>query len=411
MKILAVSNLYPPHHIGGYELQCQRMCEGLRGLGHEVFVLTSDHGVSEGAASEAGVRRALRIHGMFGHPWLPLMRLQELERHNNRVLRETIREFRPDVVHGWNFSGLSKSMLWTLQREGRPTAFCVCDHWIARAAEADVWLKWWNQAGSSPAQRLFRKGLEALGYRRRWEAEAPMEPVGKMAFRRAYFCSAALRELTARAGFAVEEAAIIRCSVDTRRFAGSPRSTEAPLQRLLWVGRLHPDKGPMTALRAMTRLRDKYAGKLSLYGRGEPDYENELKKFVRENDLPVTFHEGTPEEMPRVYAGHDALLFTSEWLEPFAITPLEAMASGLPVISTLTGGSAELFRHGENALTYEAGDADDLARQIVALDRDREMRRRIATQGQQDVREACADERVARQTEAYLEETIRIWKP
>ncbi len=407
MKILAVSNLYPPHHIGGYELQCQRMCEALRALGHEVFVLTSDHGSNE---SEKGVRRALRIHGMFGHPWLRLMRLQELERHNNRVLRETIEEFRPEVVHGWNFSGLSKSMLWTLRRTGTPTAFCVCDHWIARAADADVWLKWWNQNEPSLPQKLFRRALEITGRRRQWEAEAPMNPVAGFKFKRVYFCSAALRELTLRAGFAVEQAEIIRCSVDTRRFQGTPRSAEAPMQRLLFVGRLHPDKGPMTALRAMTRLRDKYAGRLSLYGRGEPAYEAELKNFVRENGLPVTFHEASPEEMPRVYAAHDALLFTSEWLEPFAITPLEAMASGLPVISTLTGGSAELFRNGANALTYEAGDADDLARQILVLDRDRELRRRIAAQGQQDARNACADERVARQTEAYLQETIRLWK-
>jgi glycosyltransferase involved in cell wall biosynthesis len=320
-----------------------------------------------------------------------------------------IRDFRPDVVHGWNFSGLSKSMLWTLRQEGTPAAFCVCDHWIARAAEADVWLKWWNEERPSSAQRVFRRALEISGQRRRWEAEAPMETMARLEFRRVYFCSAALRELTARAGFAVENAEIIRCSVDTERFSGTPRSSDAPMSRLLFVGRLHPDKGPMTALRAMARLRDKYAGRLSIYGRGEAAYEAELKNFVRESELPVTFHEGSPEEMPRVYAAHDGLLFTSEWLEPFAITPLEAMASGLPVISTLTGGSAELFRHGANALTFEAGDADDLARQILRLDRDRELRRQIAAQGQQDVRDACSDERVARQTEAYLEETIRLW--
>jgi glycosyltransferase involved in cell wall biosynthesis len=184
---------------------------------------------------------------------------------------------------------------------------------------------------------------------------------------------------------------------------------DAAMQRLVFVGRLHPDKGPMTALRAMTRLRDKYAGRLSIYGRGEAEYETKLKKYVKENDLPVRFYEAKPEEMPAVYAAHDALLFTSEWLEPFAITPLEAMASGLPVITTLTGGSAELFREGENALTFPAGDADALARQILALDRDRVLRFRIATAGRQETLQRCAEPIILRQTETYLRETIQLW--
>jgi glycosyltransferase involved in cell wall biosynthesis len=406
MRILVISNLYPPHHIGGYELHCQRMVNGLRALGHSVLVLTSDHGSAE---SEPQTRRRLRIHGMFGHPWLPFLHLRQMERHNNRVLRETLAEFKPDVVHGWNFSGLSKSLLLTLRRAGTPAAYCVCDHWIARAADADVWLKWWNQSHSPLRARLLRWALELTGVRRLWDAETPTASVKQIDLRRACFCSRALRDLTAAAGYEVENSQIIHCSADTARFNAPPKPIDAAMQRLVFVGRLHPDKGPMTALRAMSKLRDKYAGRLSIYGRGEPEYEAKLKNYVKQNDLPVSFHEAAPEEMPSVYAAHDALLFTSEWLEPFAITPLEAMASGLPVITTLTGGSAELFRHGENALTFPAADADELARQILTLDRDRLLRFRIATAGRQETLARCAEPIILRQTETYLRETIQLW--
>ena len=45
MKILVLTNLYPPHYVGGYELHCQTVVEALRARGHVVQVLTSDHGV------------------------------------------------------------------------------------------------------------------------------------------------------------------------------------------------------------------------------------------------------------------------------------------------------------------------------------------------------------------------------
>ena len=41
MKILVLSNLYPPDFIGGYELGCRQVSDALRGRGHEVLVLTS----------------------------------------------------------------------------------------------------------------------------------------------------------------------------------------------------------------------------------------------------------------------------------------------------------------------------------------------------------------------------------
>jgi len=40
MKMLVVSNLYPPHYIGGYELRCQCIVDDLRTRGHEIHVLT-----------------------------------------------------------------------------------------------------------------------------------------------------------------------------------------------------------------------------------------------------------------------------------------------------------------------------------------------------------------------------------
>jgi glycosyltransferase involved in cell wall biosynthesis len=125
----------------------------------------------------------------------------------------------------------------------------------------------------------------------------------------------------------------------------------------------------------------------------------------------VVFASATMEEMPAIYRAHDALLFTSEWAEPFALTPLEAMATGLPVIGTTTGGSREIFRHRDNALTYSAGNADELAARILELASDPAVRLRIAQTGRTEVRANYALPIVVDQIERYLNDSLSTWAP
>ena len=400
MKILVLTNLYPPHYIGGYELRCAAVTDALRARGHEVRVLTSNHGSGQ---SHGHIERSLRIHGYYGHPWLGMGKLKQLELHNNTTLRRVIAEFRPDVVHVWCMGGLSKSLCHTRQELGVPTAYDVSDHWVLRSLEADVWLDWWNRKGGSAAGRARRAWWTLCGERRRCDRVAPTRPVRALRFQRVYFTSARLRELTAQKGYDVMHGGVIHCPVDTALFHGEP--ARRPALRWLWVGRLAEDKGILTALRALKLLKGRVSGELRVYGKGDPDYTAMLKQFAAENELQVSWHSATPEEMPAVYRAHDALVFTSEWEEPFALTPLEAMACGLPVIGTMTGGSRELFRDGANALTYDAGDAQQLAARMLRLQDDDDLRHRIAAEGHREARERFAMKPIVDQVENYLLET------
>ncbi|MBU1727395.1 MAG: hypothetical protein KJ880_07180, partial [Candidatus Omnitrophica bacterium] len=60
MKILVISNYYPPRVIGGYELACREAVEGLRAKGHEVSVLTS-LSYADTDVKEEGVYRLLKL--------------------------------------------------------------------------------------------------------------------------------------------------------------------------------------------------------------------------------------------------------------------------------------------------------------------------------------------------------------
>jgi glycogen(starch) synthase len=327
--------------------------------------------------------------------------LAGLELQNNRFLESALDRHRPDLVYVWNMGGLSKSMLTTLERSRVPVVFYLSDHWIARGLAADVWMNWWNGPAMG-AKKAVRKVVRVSGFRWLLDRFAPTTSPHKLKFRRIYFCSKALRKLTASAGFDVMHGAVIYCPVDTKRFTGEVKPKEQPCKNLLWVGRLAEDKGIFTALKAMKALPADLDVRLNVFGGGDAPYVAELRRYVEENKLPVDFKRAAMHEMPEVYRTHDALLFTSEWAEPFALTPLEAMASGLPVIGTTTGGSRELFRDRDNALTYNAGQPDELAERIQRLVRNSEMRARIAATGQMEVRANYDEPLIVDQIESVL---------
>lgn len=409
MKILALTNLYPPHYLGGYELICHAVVKALRARGHSVRVLTSNHRVENPKGDEdPNIERSLRVHGFYGHPWLGIRSLTQLEIENNAILRRALEEAKPDLVYVWNMGGISKSLLTTLERSGIPVAFYLSDHWIARGLAADVWMNWWNGPGSLP-KRIARNLLRFSGKRSRLDQVAPTTPATDLKFRRIYFCSKALRKLTAGAGFDVMHGSVIYCPVDIKKFDAPPRRATDPCREFLWVGRLSEDKGIFTALKAMRALPANADVRLKVFGGGDAPYVKKLQDYVSEHRLPVVFGRASMAEMPRVYREHDALLFTSEWAEPFALTPLEAMASGLPVIGTTTGGSRELLRDGDNALTYNAGEADELAARITRLTSDPELRARLAAAGREEVRSNYDEPRIVDQIEAFLRETVELW--
>jgi glycosyltransferase involved in cell wall biosynthesis len=128
---------------------------------------------------------------------------------------------------------------------------------------------------------------------------------------------------------------------------------------LLFAGRLAPEKGLKTLIAAAA----KSGVKLVIAGTG-PD-EAELKALAAERNAPVTFAGYvTGEKLHRLIGEARALVLPSEWYENAPVSILEAYALGTPVIGARIGGIPEMIRDGETGLTAEAGNAEDLAKQL-----------------------------------------------
>jgi len=428
MKILVLTNLYPPHHAGTFDLRCESMVNNLKLRGHQLRVLTSTHGML--LQQQGGdVERRLTLNGAFDHPLVTSYNdLKKIETHNNTALRETIASFAPDVVHVFGLIGLSKSMLFTLRHARVPTVFDVADTWLTLDLRNDPWVRWWNHPSSSMARKALelsgqRNGLDDVaptrvlkGYDRMPElyAEPPaLNSISSFRFERIYFASLWLKESAEAAGFQVAHADVIYPGIPTQNFVNEVKPASAPIEKLLVVASLTKRSGVITAVKALQELRkSKIKASLSIYGKGDSAYVAELRSLIALQQLPVEFMNVSNfvKDLPAVYARHDALLHTSEEPEPFSFTVLEAMASGLPIIGTALGGTRELLRHGENALTYNPGEPYVLAQCVQELQVSPALRTQMADTAQQEVLANFNETVVTDRIEQFLETSLQTWQ-
>lgn len=427
MKILVLSNLYPPHHAGTFDLHCETIVNALRLRGHTVLVLTSNHGVKEELRNNE-VERRLHLNGIYDAPPVTkYLELKTLELFNNEVLRETISNFQPDIVHVFNLRGLSKSLIFTLRHSRIPTVFDVSDYWLSTEMEQDPWLRFWNAPSLPFFEQSKRTALEISGERGRLDTTAPTRPVagcdripslfGKESdnraqnsipefhFERIYFCSRAMKQAAETAGFCVNHGEVIHHGIPSDSFYGEIKPMSWPIKKFLLVCNLIPENGVMTALKALKKLHEaSFPFTLSIYGRGNSSFVAEVRSFVVTQQLPVEFLtvSNLNVDMPSIYKKHDVYLYTPEWPEPFPTAPLEAMACGIPVIGTSIGGASEIFRHGENALTFTPGDVDQLAGCMQEIHMSPALRHQMAETAQSEVLSQFNDSTIIDQVENYL---------
>ena len=370
MRVLAVGNMYPPHHFGGYELVWQSAMRHLGRNGHDVRVLTTDLHTGGSDPDDPGVHRELRWYWRdHAFPRLPLRERPRLERHNARVLKRHLEEDRPDVVTWWSMGGMSLSMLETVRRLGIPAVAFVHDDWLDYGRTADGWT-----------------GL--FGARLRWLAPLAERATGAPTrvdlehAARYMFVSDTTRRRTLEAGVRMASTGIAHSGIDPGFVDPAPECDWA--WPLLYVGRLDERNGVHTALEALVYLPA--AATLALAGGWDEDEEARLMRLAQRLGVSgrVRFlGQRSRAEVRADYADADVVVFPVIWEEPWGLVPLEAMARGRPVVATGRGGSGEYLRDGENAVLFEAGDATALAAAVTRLADDPVLRERLRAGGLQ----------------------------
>lgn len=157
-----------------------------------------------------------------------------------------------------------------------------------------------------------------------------------------------------------------------------------PGRRILWVGRLSPEKGLHFLIEALPAIREKFphATLTAVAAQGEAPYRSLIETRIEALGLAsaVTLHPPVPRaDLPALYAAHDVLFFYSIFAEPVALVLMEAYANGLPVLANHAEGS-DLVQDGVTCRTCNPADPSDIARAASALLDDAPLREQLAAQ-------------------------------
>ncbi|MGN6754067.1 MAG: glycosyltransferase [Intrasporangium sp.] len=407
---------------GGQNVHVAALARGLARRGHQVEVFTRREDESSPERVELAPGATV-VHVPAGPPTvLPKDDLLPyMEEFGRWVRDEWKRTEAPDVVHAhfW-MSGLAALSA------GRACGVPVVQTFHALGT---VKRRFQGAEDSSPADRL------------RLERDIAHDVDRIIAT-----CTDEVAELRAM-GVSPERVRVIPCGVDTARFhpaqhvprdaaggaavagaavAGAavagdadPRAGDAAAgrpgggrrARLLLVGRMVPRKGFDTAIRALALLPD---AELVIAGgptRSEVEHDPEARRLMvvaqeaGVADRVVFLGQVAHADMPEVYRSVDVVLATP-WYEPFGITPLEAAASGRPLVGSAVGGLLDSVADGVTGRLVQPRDPRALADAVRGILADPVLASRYGAEGRVRALERFDWDIVSAATEQALTELV-----
>ncbi|MCK6529429.1 glycosyltransferase family 4 protein [Myxococcota bacterium] len=392
LDILYISNLYPPHVIGGAEVIAARLAEEVARRGHRVTVVTTGPAATSTEEWVSGVR-VVRLGGLnlyWGfdrdQPIVKRAAWHAVDAWNPRAahrLLDILDRSRPAVVHTHNIDGFSPAAWWAARRRGIPVVHTAHDYHLlclratllhASGARCDaaplpcrMWRSWY--AGRVPDVDVFCAPSRFVLERHRADGLVP------------------------RRGEVVRNGIPSAAFVDGGGLAAPP----APGLGVAFLGQVSEHKGVGVLLDAMARIPRDLGVRLEVAGTGPMTgaVERAARRDPRIRGVGFLDERAKADLLGR----SQCLALPPSWYENAPVAVLEAMGAGLAVVATRIGGLPEMVEDGKTGILVPPADpralADALALLAASPDRLGAMRRAA--------REAAAGRTVGVMAEDYLE--------
>ncbi len=334
MKILVLSNLYPPDFIGGYEIACSQMVDALRRRGHELWVLTSAPRTP--VSDSPGVLRRFRLveesnwyeHDLWSNALGAELRDAEsrfVSAYNVHVLTTALEEFAPDVVYSCNLIGLGGLGLVACLHHLRVP-------WVWQLGDNVPGILCGTSRGTYPAlAREFSRQIQG------------------------HYIVVSQQLIHQIKSYGVTlsgDVEVIPNWIVGERPPARTSFYRGGTLRIMSAGQVARHKGIDTIIEAAGRLRD--GGHtdfvMDIYGKVySPHFADAIRVYDLAGHVALKGVRTQPEIMS-LYGHYDVFAFPTMEREPFGLVPLEAAGRGCVPVITQRCGIAEWLVHGVHCL-------------------------------------------------------------
>lgn len=350
MNILIVSNYFPPHFKGGYEISCKDMADFLYQKGEQITVLTGDYSTPASENSDYKVIRQLKYIDYNSEDYF---NKSQIEKFNYSLMLSTLDEIKPDIVYFWNQQYISIGPMLACRKKRHAAIYDI----------GDVWPEKYYRAGIKAKAKQFVKSL------------LPGFIDGKLIIDPVIILSNWMNPIF-KEKFKSKSIHVIPRGVEIPKEV-SVKNNE-PVVRLMSAGRIEPLKGVDIIINSLAKLKD-LNWVLDLYGTGDESYLKSLKKLIKELKLENRiFLRGKIFPLNQAYDCHDVFLFPTLAREGFGRVVIESMAYGLTVLSVDRFGPNDIIDHMVNGLKCDPNNEELFTQNLKQIIVDVELRRRIS---------------------------------
>lgn len=422
MHILLPSDVFPPGSVGGAAWSAHTLAHALHDRGQRVTVVVPVQGQAGLQQTQAGELPVLRWG--YRAPHLPFVQnyarhelvwqpLADLLTHLGEANRDRL------LIHAQHVQTTPAAVL-AGQQLHVPVVATVRDHWpwdyFATGLHGNrvpyPQTRWAALATDLPARLGIPAGVPA------WMAIPYM--LAHVRRRAAFLARAdaviAVSRYIARRLAAIvppERIHVIPNMVDrpaTERIAATPPETPLPERFLLFVGKLERNKGAGLLVAIFRALQQAAAPGRQvlppLLVAGSGALQAELERNLVDLGVATRFLAWAPhDEVLRLMARCELLLFPSTWGEPLSRVLLEASMLGAPILAMPTGGTPDIISDGVNGAL--AATPETFARRMALLLHQPAERRRLGEQARHMARQRFAVEVVAPQVEELYAQLLR----
>lgn len=363
MKILAITDSYPPHHTGGYELRSRDVLEGLRLRGHKVKIITTRCPTKPCSLhkKENDIIRILVKRSET--PSIAVRIIRDIIEINH--IHQVVNHFLPDVIYLSHLGDLLKPVFFYFSKCHLPVVFDdggLGMFYINKLFNQGLYFR--HHKHDQTVKNHLKSFLQRIIH----IASRGLIPIGLTwpDDLRIYFNSQKSRDYALHNGAPVENARVIYSGVDTSVFFMKPEIfLHAPL-RIIIPGRIEPKKGIIDSVSLLSLLlQSNIQASLTIIGPvASRTYLNEINQKISQQNLerfvkflPMVDHL----RLSEFYRGSDICFFPSYQLTGLSRIPFEAMASGCLVITYGNEGSSEVILSGETGYIIPEGDIQSVA--------------------------------------------------